>query len=327
MLPILEEAFENNDNWTVIRNDLIDGLVSVYLPEGDVFAMSPSDTVAFSQESLPLGEDYEKYGEAYPQDTSRIEIEKIWFEGDQEATFVNTTTSFAPTQIQQMDEKEKLAAPSYVNMNAGFELTAGSDTLKGEGTLMDTTEIDHQVQGGIDWKKWQNVATEHETETAPAAKTLKAATKKTVKKVAAAESKVVLKKMTLPQKEYRIGRRIKTKQAGSTVVDESDTVVMRPSSRRDAAGFNRYVAQLDEMMNRDVRDYITALDSGNVKESLSVMQEQDLKTFRLKKEKLQRKKSAELKKQMLAVKRQSLSTKEEIRAMQKEMLNMKQLAK
>lgn len=305
LLPIMAEAFENDNNWTVIRNDLIDGLVSVYLPEEDVFAMSPSDTVAFSQEMLPLDEDYEKYGEATPHDARRIEIEKIWFEGDQEATYVDTTTSFAPTMIQKMSEKEKLAAPSYVEMNAGFELTAGADTLNGDGTLMDSTEIDLDVQGGIDWSKWQSAATENEQ-----TKAKESASEIVVKKKVSAERKLALKKMALPQIEYRIGRRIKTKQAGSTVVDERDTVVMRPSSRRDAAGFERYVAQLDDMMNRDVRDYITALDSGNVKESLAVMKEQDLKTFVVKKQKIQRKQAADLKKEALALRLEALAKKQ-----------------
>ena len=128
----------------------------MYLPEGDLFVMSPSDTVSFSQELIPLDEDFEKYGEAIPQDTSRIEIEAVWFENEEQAaTYEDMVTYFAPTQIQQMTEKEKLQAPSYVEMNSGFALTAGSDTLYGEGSPMDPTEIDKKVQGGIDWKKWQ----------------------------------------------------------------------------------------------------------------------------------------------------------------------------
>ena len=86
-------------------------------------------------------------------------------------------------------------------------------------------------------------------------------------------------------------------------MDLRDKVVSRPSSRRDAAGFNRYVAQLDEMMTRDVRDYITALRSDNVKESLSVMQEQELKPFVLSKQKLERVKVAGMKKEADALKK------------------------
>ena len=300
LLPLMEEAFENNDNWTVIRNDLIDGLVSVYLPEGDLFVMSPSDTVSFSQELIPLDEDFEKYGEAIPQDTSRIEIERIWFEDEEQtATYEDTTTSFAPTQIRQMTEKEKLAAPSYEEMNAGFDLTAGCDTLSGDGTKMDTAEIDKDVQAGVDWDKWQKVANQHAGTGTSKAKTVKEAT---AVKAAAKALKPVKKKLALPKSAYRIGRRLPSVKADETV-DLRDKVVSRPSSRRDAAGFNRYVAQLDEMMTRDVRDYITALRSDNVKESLSVMQEQELNPFVLSKQKLERVKVAGMKKEADALKK------------------------
>ncbi len=296
LLPLMEEALNNNDNWTVIRNDLIDGLVSVFLPEGDVFVMSPSDTVAFSQELLPLEEDYEKYGEAIPQDTSRIEIEKIWFGGEeQDATYVDTTTSFAPTQIWEMTEKEKLAAPSYEEMNAGFELTAGCDMQNPDGTRMETAEIDKKVQVEDDWSKWQQVATQH------------AKGKTVTKKTVAAPQKIVMKKMSLPKAGYRIGRR----QSGVTggTAGRMDNVVSRPSSRRDAAGFSRYVAQLDEMMNRDVRGYITALRSDDVKESLAVMQKEDLKAFVLKKQRLERSKMTVRKREEAALKKEALAMK------------------
>ena len=298
LLPIMQDAFENNDNWTVVRNDLIDGLVSVYLPEGDLFVMSPSDTVSFSQELIPLDEDFEKYGEAIPQDTSRIEIEAVWFENEEQAaTYEDMVTYFAPTQIQQMTEKEKLQAPSYVEMNSGFALTAGSDTLYGEGSPMDPTEIDKKVQGGIDWKKWQKVATEHAQSGTKTAETGKAKVKTAAKKTVLV-AKTFGKKLESRKTAYRLGHSLSA-VAGTEAIDARDTVVSRPSSRRDADGFNRYVASLDEMMTRDVRGYITALKSGDVKGSLDVMQKQDLKTFVLKRQKLERAKAAELKKKLV----------------------------
>ena len=237
ILRLMQNALEDEGNWAVIRCDLVDGLVSVHDPEEGSFAMSPSDTISFTQESLPLNFEMDKFGQAYPSDVTRIKILEVMVEGDQKSTFDCTTTYFAPAQVKEMSDKEKLYAPSYKEMEAGFELSAGYDSKHGTDCPV-KFEADLQMQGGIDWEKWQKeAASASSTKAAPA--------------------KIALKS-NLPKNltGYKIGR------AGEKSVRRGipDDLVARPHSRRDADGFNRYLADLDVMTKRSVKGYIDKLN-------------------------------------------------------------------
>lgn len=247
LLPILQDAFDDKDNWDIIRCDVVDGLVSTYVPEEGSFVMSPSDTVAFSQEWVPFTQDIEKYGEAYPSDTDRIDIEKVWIQGGQETEYELTQTSFAPSQFTIMTDDDKLRAPSYKPMNAGFEINAGKDLDNPEGNDMAIKEEDiiFTLETADDWDTWQKQADN-------------------LNKADASEDplkKTKLKKKTPFEDNsiYKIGR----KDGRSLRQGFDEGFTLRPSSRRDADGFKRYLADLDNMMARSLRSYIDILNPTN----------------------------------------------------------------
>ena len=266
LLPILQDAYENVDNWNIIRCDVVDGLVATYVPEEGSFVMSPSDTIGFKQEWVPFNQDLEKYGEAYPSDTDRIDVEKVWIQGAQETKYSITRTSFAPTQFIEMDDAHKLIAPSYQYMDAGFELTAGQDMKnpeEGNPMVLDESRFIFTAEAGK-WADWQKQADRYASAAKTSVKTASAtAEKATTKTIVKTPKKVLASPLEAPKKVYKVGR--DTDRSLRKGFDEGFT--LRPSSRRNADGFKRYLADLDNMMARSVRSYIDQLNSTNQPEA------------------------------------------------------------
>ncbi|MBQ7073297.1 MAG: hypothetical protein IJM89_08055 [Bacteroidales bacterium] len=271
LIPILQDAYDNQDNWNIIRCDVVDGLVATYVPEEGSFVMSPSDTIGFKQEWVPFNQDLEKYGEAYPSDTDRIDVEKVWIQGDQETEYKLTQTSFAPTQFIVMDDAHKLSAPSYKYMDAGFELTAGQDLRnpdEGNPMQFDEKSFIYTTETGnrSDWQKQADKyakSTASVSKTAAASATPAATTKAAVKEIVKTPKKGVISPLVGPKKVYKIGRA--SDRSLRKGFDEGFT--LRPSSRRNADGFKRYLADLDNMMAQSVRSYIDRLNSTNQPEA------------------------------------------------------------
>lgn len=254
LLPIIQDAYENEDNWNIIRCDVVDGLVATYVPEEGSFVMSPSDTIGFKQEWVPFNQDLEKYGEAYPSDTDRIDIEKVWIQGAQETEYSVTQTSFAPSQFIEMDDSHKLTAPSYQYMDAGFELTAGHDMKnpeEGNPMIIDETKIVFTPEVG-DWKTWQKQADNYAGSTPEVQPQNQKGKNIKKKKILDEDSSI-----------YKIGRN----DGRSLRKGFDEGFTLRPSSRRDADGFKRYLADLDNMMSLSLRSYIDKLNETNQPEA------------------------------------------------------------
>ena len=120
--------------------------------------MQPSDKLSFSQDFLPLEEEIARYGEATPSDVAKIQLCDLSINDKQlkKSEWEQTESLFAPTLIRNLDNKQKLKAPSFENMKAGFLLTASYDMKNDSGTLSESEyELDHD---DIDWVNWQSYA-------------------------------------------------------------------------------------------------------------------------------------------------------------------------
>ena len=279
LLPIIRDEFDKDDNWTVVRGDLVDGLVATGAPEDGAFAMDPSDSLIFSQEQMPLDTRIDKFGDAVPNDANRIRITEVLIDEESIGEPQAATTSFAPAQFQNMTNDEKLRSKSYLEMPSGFNMSGTTGLQSAEACRMNLGEIDYQIQEeGMDWAKWKKYAKENgqaeaavtaaasaETPSAAyeaiAAKTAskkKKGTKTIAKTAKAAPAGTAAAPAQAGKKGYRIGRQLKGKTAGET---EEPELLYRPVYRRDETGFNRYLAQLDRMMASSVREYIDRLET------------------------------------------------------------------
>ncbi|MCQ2134122.1 MAG: hypothetical protein MJY88_04060 [Bacteroidales bacterium] len=213
---LLVKSFEQDENWAVVRGDLVDGLVNIAKFEKEMgLVMNPFDTLDFNQSEVPFGTDIEKYGEDLPGDVMRIELDTVGFEGDRvKAAHSDLTSSFAPSLTKKMTDAEKLHAPSYKDVNAGFNVKVDPDAVQMPDSVSYASVLESDVQD-IDpdiWAAWE-------------------------KKAAGVKKKVT---------------------AASTTTEEASAMAMtkksvRPSSRRTATGFNRYIKELDSNYTVETR--------------------------------------------------------------------------
>ena len=277
VIPLLEKELKEDRNWTVIRNDLVDGLVTVYQADDKSFSMNPSDTLSFSQESVPLDENMDKYGEAIPSDATRISIKEVLIQEDPAGKVASVKSSFAPAQYRTMTDDEKLASKSYVDMTSGFALSGGTAVKNGDTCKITLGDIDENIQEeGMNWNKWKKGAADLAAESKD--DVAKPVAKSTVTTEPAKGSDLPKKKGTKVLKKlapvavaaasvdyYKVGRQ----KDNSLRKGLEKDVVLRPVHRRGEAGFKRYLAELDEMMTGNVRGFITQL------ETLDTMEEQN----------------------------------------------------
>jgi hypothetical protein len=111
-----------------------------------------------------------------------------------------------------MDKDQKLSAASYEDMDSGFALRCSEKVSKGPSMKVLPDRVEQETDP-VDWDKWVSDAETLSGKTSPA----------------------------LSQKAKSL-KTIKVEQTASPAAMEA---VMRPSHRRNKAGFERYVRQMD----------------------------------------------------------------------------------
>lgn len=130
VLPLFTKEFSRKDNWKFISSDLTDNMVSLIKFEEADSVVQPSDSISFNQTAVPLQQIMECYGEDDLNDIQRLDISRVYI-GDEAVEILPENSSFAPTLINRLDEKAKLARNSYEQMQGGFRLAAQSDVKNG----------------------------------------------------------------------------------------------------------------------------------------------------------------------------------------------------
>ena len=231
VLPLYTENFYDNSNWKVIPGDLIDGLVAIKKVEGPDLVMQPSDLLSFNQSAVPFDQDMVRYGEDSPGDARKITLKEVKI-GGVKADFNHINSSFAPTLIRELNKDEKLKAPSYENMRAGFELKTGFGMEKGDG-IVDAPGYEIKYQD-IDWSRWEQYANSSDKD-------------KPAKMRKLAITPVSKSKAPNLQKKWDARRRSDSQRLSDNI---SEAPLPRVSFRRDRTGFKRYTLELDRLLSR-----------------------------------------------------------------------------
>lgn len=240
VLPIFEAGFIDNTNWQVISNDVVGRLVSFSEIKSDELVVKPSDTIAFSQSGVPLGERMEKYGEAEPGDICQIDIENIYISGV-ELTKGNDyeflSSSFAPALIKDLSEEEKLAAPSYQKMKSGFTLTHSLQEERGEGQEVKPYQeyICQSLNDGV-WSRWEKYSVETSTTERRAIRKMEASSRKKINSFSKPLTHNFSSEITMNRK-------------------------YASSQRRNEEGIRRYILQSDCILRRKARSFIDQLEN------------------------------------------------------------------
>ncbi len=214
VFPLYSDEFNRKDNWTVISTDLSDKLVAIAPYEGEELMMNSSDTLYFSQETVPLDQDLERFGEAIPSLT-KIELKSMNVGAKKIDKPGVTESSFAPSLFKNMTDKEKLSSVSYQKMHSGFLVKDEKDMDNGPKTEV-SINPDPQTER-IDMDIWEK-----------AAKNCASATRKDT------------------------GETGKSTVRIANVSEKEASRVYKPSYRRTAEGFNRYIKALDGSMGNNL---------------------------------------------------------------------------
>jgi hypothetical protein len=116
----LKAALEDPRNWT---GPLADGerraVALREMNDSPHIAMHPLGTISVKQKVVPLGLEIAKFGNAIPADAGVFRISTFSING-KVVPVEPENDFFAPAQFMELTDDEKLAAPSFESMTAGF---------------------------------------------------------------------------------------------------------------------------------------------------------------------------------------------------------------
>lgn len=242
ILPLFDKAFAEKNNWKFISSDLTDNMVSLAKFDESSLVLQPSDTISFSQSAVPLNVNIGCYGEDDVNDYVKLEVNSIYIGNEKISQFSAEKSSFAPSLIKRLNEKEKLKSKSYQQMDGGFKISSGlgTETSKTNVEVAPKYNDIKQTLGENEPKEnpfnWMDL---WKTQAEEAAKT------KTAK---------ATKKRTAPKKVGNIDEFVRANARQETNANTQQTRTTRSSHRRNAAGFNRYINQLDNFLSSETEN-------------------------------------------------------------------------
>ena len=227
------KSFENNDNWTVISSDRVDHLVVLAPYSGGEIMMKSADTLRFSQEEIPLDEDMECFGESLPS-VFRVDLTEVSVGvGESEKTLATApvSTSFAPSMFKKMTEHDKLTKPSYQSMHSGFTVQGDKDAAKPSSKGI-KEEIQQETDGDLDIQAW----------------------KKAVKKFSGSTTKAKAGSLAFGKPTDTSAVTGKVSSEKIKAYGKGAPRAFRPSARRTAEGFNRYIQELNATLGDNLKE-------------------------------------------------------------------------
>ena len=153
VLPLFTNEFERKENWKFISSDLTDNMVSLIKFDENIMVLQPSDSILFNQNAVPLDQEMDCYGEDDLNDIKKLTISEVTID-EKKKTVADEESSFAPTLIKKLSEKDKLEKDSYWPMKGGFKFTDLGEVNNGFRKEFEP-EVDEDVEQEIDMNLWE----------------------------------------------------------------------------------------------------------------------------------------------------------------------------
>lgn len=125
VLPKLLEALEQPRNWVgdlPSNKFLLTSMKKIDLEKGQIL-MHAAGTLTIRQTIMPLGMEISKFGNYTPVDIKSAFINNINIDG-KDSSFKDVKDGFAPAEFKEMEDQDKLTAPSYKDEVSGAKITA-----------------------------------------------------------------------------------------------------------------------------------------------------------------------------------------------------------
>jgi hypothetical protein len=122
-------ALNDSRNWSGQLPAVESRLVTLRQSSDDgVVTVHPLGQLGVKQTIVPLDQEIARFGNATPQDARLFKINSLTING-QDTKFDRVTDFFAPAQFLELTDDEKLNAPSFEAMAAGFSVGAAGSAL------------------------------------------------------------------------------------------------------------------------------------------------------------------------------------------------------
>ena len=236
--PLFTECFEDktNANWKALTSDLSDNLVTLAEIASDHgIVVQPSERLSFCQDAIPLNMHLDHYGEEDINDFNQFDLKELMVGSYviSKQAIKTAKTLFAPNQIKKMSNEEKLKSESYIKVDGGFELAGDmfEDVNAAPTTvLLDEYECFARDLDSNALNMWKQIADQNQ------------------------------KNKYTEQKRVLINRRpIKNPVQHKPIEGKKQSNNARPSMRRNAEGFKRYVKKLDNYLMNDIESLVDQL--------------------------------------------------------------------
>ncbi len=136
LFPIFMEVWNDARNWKALASDYNDKLVMLMETPKDDLVIHPLQGFSFEQDRIPLNQSLDSYGKTLPADYKnfRFNPESVRVGSNSGRIQISSTNSlekalFIPADFIQMSNEDKLAAPSFVDMDSGFTYKSSDEKL------------------------------------------------------------------------------------------------------------------------------------------------------------------------------------------------------
>ncbi len=147
IFPILSEEYQREKNWSVKAPDLNNAVVKLIDIPNNKVLLHPFGEIVFTQEKLPLNQHLDSYGRKIPGDYNKFKVDSVKLGQE---TLKNPTPEmsiFIPADFKKMTNEQKLAAPSFEDMQGGFR--AASQQKKECENIQVNLEYEHECDDVI----------------------------------------------------------------------------------------------------------------------------------------------------------------------------------
>lgn len=138
----LKKAIETRESWSAVRPPAAFEVVKLAPPEGSAapLLIDPVGGATLRQKVLPFNQRFTKFQEARPGGADFYGLDEVGV-GDEKVRPPLVQEHFAPGQLRDMTDAEKISGPQFVEMPAGFTI-AGNAVKRGTGVA---AEIQYQT--------------------------------------------------------------------------------------------------------------------------------------------------------------------------------------
>ncbi|PIE50226.1 MAG: hypothetical protein CSA38_04435 [Flavobacteriales bacterium] len=136
LFTIFIEEWKTNENWKALTSDENDKLIALMDIPKESLVIHPLQGFSFKQDKIPLNQELDTYGKTLPADykSFNLDLNNIKVGHHQQSNNTKSTKEsslFIPADFITMSNEDKLASPSFVNMDSGFAYE-NKEVLKGD---------------------------------------------------------------------------------------------------------------------------------------------------------------------------------------------------